>query len=432
MDSVFDFNLSRPKFNPLQGDIKTDVLIVGGGIAGLLCAALLKNAGVDCVVAEADRICQGVTGYTTAKITYQHGAVFDQMLRRFGGETASRYLEVNKSAIEKYRSLSKNIDCDFEGCTSYVYSLKNRDKIEREVDAINRLGGKAEFTCNTSLPFKVVGAAKVQNQAQFNPLKFLFSIAKDLKIFENTRVLNVTPYGAVTDKGKITADKTIIATHFPIINKHGGYFLKMYQHRSYVIALQNAQKVNGMYVDESENGLSFRNYKDCLLLGGGGHRTGKQGGNWQELRKLATQYYPDAKEVCFWATQDCKTLDDVPYIGQYSKNTPNLFVTTGFNKWGMTSSMVSAMILTDMILGRKNEFADVFLPSRSILHKQLAINTTETVVSLLTPKVPRCPHLGCALKYNKYEHSWDCACHGSRFSKDGKLLDNPATKDLEL
>ena len=206
----------------------------------------------------------------------------------------------------------------------------------------------------------------------------------------------------------------------------------MYQHRSYVLGLKNAPNVNGIYVDENDKGLSFRNYGDTLLLGGGGHRTGKNGGGWSELREFAAKNYENTREVCHFATQDCKTLDDIAYIGQYSKNTPWLYVATGFNKWGMTNSMVAAQILTDLITDKPNEFAKVFTPSRSILRPQLMINIGETAVNMLTPTAPRCSHLGCALKYNKQEHSWDCSCHGSRFASDGRVIDNPAKKDKSI
>ena len=203
----------------------------------------------------------------------------------------------------------------------------------------------------------------------------------------------------------------------------------MYQHRSYVIALKNAASIKDMYVDENQKGLSFRNYEKLLLIGGGSHRTGSKGGNWAELERVAKKCYPESEEVTRWATQDCMTLDGIPYIGRSSNSTNDLYVATGFNKWGMTSSMVSAMILSDMMIGRKNKYEEVYCPSRTIFHPQLAINMVESVKGLLTPTVPRCPHLGCALKYNKLEHSWDCPCHGSRFTEKGKLINNPATDD---
>ena len=221
-----------------------------------------------------------------------------------------------------------------------------------------------------------------------------------------------------------------MATHFPFLNRHGSYFLKMYQHRSYVLALEHAANVGGMYVDEAAEGLSFRNAQGMLLLGGGSHRTGKQGGGWRELEAFAKRHYPRAHIRYRWAAQDCMTLDGVPYIGPYSARTENLYVATGFNKWGMTSAMAAAMLLTDMVQGKRPDDAPVFSPSRSMLRPQLALNALEAAASLLTPTAPRCPHMGCALKWNSQEHTWDCPCHGSRFTKKGKCIDNPATGDL--
>lgn len=239
------------------------------------------------------------------------------------------------------------------------------------------------------------------------------------------------PHKARTAHGEIRCEKMIVATHFPVLNKHGGYYLKMYQHRSYVLALEGAEDVGGMYVDENDRGLSFRNYKDMLLLGGGAHRTGKKGGGWRELEHFVKTHYAGATEVCRWATQDCMTLDGACYIGKYAKSTPDMYVATGFNKWGMTSSMVAAMMLCDMVRGKRSEYEELFCPSRSMLHPQLALNAFESVKGFLTPTVPRCPHLGCALKYNPEEHTWDCSCHGSRFSEDGELINNPATDDIK-
>lgn len=429
MQSVWERGTPQVKFKALDGNKNTDVLIIGGGIAGILSAYKLKNAGVDCMLSEAAEICGGITKNTTAKITVGHGLIYDKLIKRFGFDNARLYLEAQRRAVKEYAHLCRNIDCDFEKKNSYVYSLNNAKKIEREVDALNRLGERATFSYADKLPFEVAGAVCVEGQAQFDPLKFLYTIAKDLPIYEHTKVVELKPNKAITNRGEISFKKLIVATHFPMFNKHGGYFLKLFQHRSYVLALKNAQNVHGMYVDESDTGLSFRNYGDLLLLGGGGHRTGKQGGCWRELEEFAGNYYKDSQIVGRWATQDCMTLDGVSYIGRYSRHTPDVFVATGFNKWGMTNAMVGANILCELVQEKHNPYADVYCPSRSILHPQLAVNAFESVVGLLTPTVPRCPHLGCALKYNRTEHSWDCSCHGSRFAKDGKLIDNPATAD---
>ena len=206
--------------------------------------------------------------------------------------------------------------------------------------------------------------------------------------------------------------------------------MKMYKSRSYVIALKKADNVNGMYIDENDKGLSFRNYKDLLFIGGSNHRTGKNSDAYEPLRAFAKDHYPDSKEKYHWATQDCMSLDYMPYIGHYSKSTTNWYTATGFNKWGMTGAMVGATLLRDIICGIDNSYAEVFTPSRSIIKPQLFINAAETAINLVTPFPKRCTHLGCALKYNKHEHSWDCPCHGSRFDEKGRIIDNPAQKNI--
>lgn len=430
MDSIWTKSASLPQFRTLEGSVKTDVLIIGGGITGVLCAYFLQEKGVDYLLAEGSTICSGITKNTTAKITSQHGLIYDKLLKSVGIEKAKMYLEANQNAVKKYFELCQDMDCDFKEKTNCVYSLDDRGKLEREAAALDKLGFPAEIIETKELPFPTAGAVSFENQAQFHPLKFLAKIAQNLNIYEHTFVKELSEHTAVTDKGSIAFQKLIFATHFPIDNKHGMYFLKMYQHRSYVIALENAPKLRNLYVDEAKGGLSFRCYQDDLLLGGGAHRTGKRGGNWQELRNFAAEHYPKAREKYFWATQDCMTLDGIPYIGVYSKRMPGCFVATGFNKWGMTSSMAAAMILADLVLEKENMYAPVFDPSRNMLKPQLFINSWEAVANLLTISKKRCLHLGCALKWNEAEHSWDCPCHGSRFDEFGNLLDNPANGDL--
>ena len=419
-------------FSPLKGNAKTDVLIIGGGIAGLLCAYFLQNAGVDYILTEADKIGGGITKNTTAKITSQHGLLYHKLFKNSGAEKTKMYLNANQSALAEYRRLCANIDCDFEEKDAYVYSLSDRKIIENELSALNKIGFAAEFARKIPLIPEIAGAIKFPRQAQFHPMKFIAGISKGLNIFEHTKINELIPRAAITEYGgKISANHIIIATHFPFLNKHGGYFLKMYQHRSYVIAFENTPDVNGMYLEEKTDGLSFRNYNGLLLIGGGDHKTGKKGGNWKVLRDFAANICPESREKYSWSTQDCMTLDGVPYIGRYGKSTEKLYVATGFNKWGMTSAMVAAMILTDMIFGRKNEYAEVFSPQRSMMKPQLLLNALTAVGNLLTPTVPRCPHLGCALKWNPAERSWDCPCHGSRFEENGRIIDNPATGGLK-
>ena len=430
MESLWHKTVQLPQFPRLKGDISTDVLVIGGGMAGLLCAYQLSKAGVDCVVVERKRIASGVTGDTTAKLTSQHGLIYSKLAKKGGLEAAKLYLQANEDALSEYLTLCAEIPCDFKEESHTVYSRQGMRELEKELSVLSRLNFPAELVGGLPLPFSTTGGIRFPHQAQFHPLKFLGGIVDDLTIYESTPVQSLSKTEAVTEHGKIHANAVIVATHFPFLNKHGSYFLKLYQQRSYVLALEHAPIPEGMYLDAKENGLSFRSWGGCLLLGGGGHRTGKQGGGWAELESFAREHYPDAKIVSRWATQDCMSLDGIPYIGQYSASTPNLYVATGFNKWGMTTSMAAAKLLANQICGKENPCSALFSPSRSMFHRQLGINAVEAAVNLLTPSRKRCPHLGCALKWNDQEHSWDCPCHGSRFSEDGTLLDNPSTEDL--
>jgi len=431
MDSIWENDVQMPHFLPLAGELQTDVLVIGGGLAGILCAWQLKQEGVDCVLIEQGRIMGGVSGRTTAKLTSQHGLIYGKLLKAQGPEQARLYWQANQAAVEKLSALAERADCDFSRQNSYLFTTTSPEALEAEMAAYERLGIPAQWESSLPLPFPVAGAIGFSDQAQFHPLKLAAYLAEDLQIYENTKALSFSGNRVQTPKGTVTAKKIIVATHFPLLNKHGAYFLKLYQHRSYVIALENAARTEGMYLDCEQNGLSIRSAGNWLLLGGGGHRTGKQGHGWKLPEMAAEKYYPQGKIVSRWATQDCMSLDGMPYIGRYSKATPDLYVATGFQKWGMSSSMVAARLLTDLILDRENPGEVLFSPSRRSGYKQLLCNSAESAVNLLRPTRPRCPHLGCALRWNAAEHSWDCPCHGSRFDRNGKLLNNPATDDMK-
>ena len=398
------------------------------------------------------------------------------MITEFGEEKARQYAKANELAIKKYKEIieDRRIECDFEEKPSYVYSLNEVDVLKEEVEAAKKLGIDAEFVQKANLPFKINGALKFNNQAQFNPLKFLKDISNELVIYENTRALEIKENLVVASGGNITAKNIVVATHYPIMNAPGYYFMKMHQERSYVLALENKSEIDGMYIDLNKEGYSFRTYNNLLLLGGISHRTGEneEGGSYDELRKVAKRLYPKAKEKYHWSAQDCMTIDGIPYIGRYSSETPNIYVATGFNKWGMTSSMVSAMIISDMILEKENDFSEIFSPRRfdlSLSINNIANDLIETAKNFIAQKVyipsseiehiknghagiveyngqkvgvykdkqgkefivsTKCTHLGCQLSWNADELTWDCPCHGSRFDYKGRLIGSPATKDL--
>lgn len=479
MKSVWTEGYEFRKRESLDKDMEIDVLVIGAGIAGILTAYMLKKKGVDVAIIEAKEIASGNTKNTTAKITSQHNLIYHKLIKEFGEEKAKEYALANELAIKKFQEIIKeeNIDCDFEKEDAYLYSLNDIDKLQKEFEAAKKLGIKPELVNNVEIPIEVKGALKFSNQAQFNPIKFLKAISKDLTIYENTKALKINEKENLvsTKKGNIKANSIIIATHFPIINVPGYYFMRMHQERSYVLALENASNIKGMYIDIDKKGYSFRNYKNLLLFGGAAHRTGEneEGGSYDKLRKAVKNIYPDSKEKYYWSAQDCMTLDGIPYIGQYSLDTPNIYVATGFNKWGMTSSMISAMILSDMILGNENNFSDIFSPNRfdmSSSMKNAADDVITTAKNFIAQKIhipsetleniqnghggivdyngkkagvykdengnvftvsTKCPHLGCELKWNPEELSWDCPCHGSRFDYRGTWIESPAIKRLD-
>lgn len=432
MDFLWTKDIKPVSFPAINSDIETDVIIIGGGMAGILCAMRLENAGRDYILLEGEKIGHGITKGTTAVLTAQHDMLYQDMIKKFGAEKSKLYLEANLKAVKEFSSLAKKIECDFEEKPSVMYSTGNRLLMEREAQAVRSLGFNAEFETKINLPVEIAGAVVYPGMAQFHPLKFLYSMAEGLNIYENTFVRKIEGTCAITDKGKVKGKKIIIATHFPFLNKHGLYFMKLYQKRSYVIACKTSYSLDMTAEDIAENGFYMRNYKDLLLIGGGDHRTGKEGGGYKAVSDFAKKYFPDSKEVYRWSNQDCISLDGLPYIGQYSPSLPDVYTACGFNLWGMTTSMYASEILTDLVLGKENRYSRVFSTNRSMINPQLFSNFGNTFIDFCIPTTKRCSHLGCALKWNPAEHSWDCPCHGSRFTQSGEVIDNPAMKNIDF
>lgn len=433
MAELWTQGLQRPRFPRLHGDTSTEVLVIGGGMAGVLCARELHARGVDCLLVEGKTVGSGITKGTTATLSAHQDMLYQDMEARFGTETARNFCRANVEALEKFRALARRYDCDFEEKPHYRYALTpgQANRLQAEAETVRRLGFAAEYRTRTPLPFPVAGAVYLPGMAQFHPLRLLYALAGGLNIRENTPVRDLADGVAFTDRGRILARKIIVATHFPLGRVRGMYFLKLYQRRSYVLALEGGPDVAGTYAGMGKNGVSLRNYGDLLLLSGGGHRTGG-GCGWDTVRDFAVRYVPGLRERCTWANQDCVSLDGLPYIGPFGGRLPDLYVATGFHAWGMTTSMVAAALLADQVTGKKNPYAAVFDPGRSVWHPQLLSNLGHALLNVVRPTARRCSHLGCALNWNPAEHSWDCPCHGSRFTGNGAVLDGPATKDIRI
>lgn len=460
----------------LTSDISVEVAVIGAGMAGILTALLLKEQGIQAIVLEADRIGSGQTKNTTAKITAQHNLIYDRLIKDMGMRKARQYAQANMQAIEEYRRIimDYNIECHFSDCPAYLYTKENPDAVRQEAEAAGSLGIDAIFTTETTLPFSIKGAVKFNNQAVFHPLEFLKAAAQDLTVFEHTKAKRLDGDKIITENASVTAKHIVFATHFPFVNVPGYYFAKMHQGRSYVLALETSAMLDGAYLGIDSDSLSLRQVGDMILLGGGGHRTGENyiGGKYQMLRSKAKEFWPQSREVACWSAQDCMTPDSVPYIGRYSRSRPNWYVCTGFGKWGMSSSMVAATLISNSIIGQRHPCSPVFSPQRHITPpaaKSIMKNGLEAAKGLgrgvfAVPKENidnfpnghggiveyggekygvykdedgqcyivevRCPHMGCQLEWNPDELSWDCPCHGSRFDYRGKLIDNPAQENL--
>ncbi len=457
-ESLWKRTIEMPERESLKGDLQVKNLVIGAGMAGILTAYLLQREGCEVVVVEAKTIASGQTGNTTAKLTCQHGLIYDKLIHKVSMEKAKQYARANMDALRMFEQIieEEGISCHLVHCPAYLYTTSEEGiaELRREAEAAKSLGIEARFVKGsrvTGLPFEVKAAVRFANQAQFHPLEFLKPLAKKLTIYENTKVLEVKEHKVTTNRGVITADNIVFATHYPIMNVPGFYFLRQHQERSYVLALASAEVEawqNGMYYSIDENGLSLRSYEDMLLLGGGSHRTGKgvdmhaetcknYGKGYGYLREVAKEYFPQMQEVAAWAAQDCMSHDDVPLIGRYSVFRPYWYVATGFHKWGMTSSMVAARVISHEICGGEGLYGRVFSPQRFYVQaawKNLLTDIGESVKGLwkgfFHEEGHRCPHMGCEMEWNEEEQSWDCPCHGSRFDKEGELLDNPAQIDL--
>ena len=476
MESLWRSTCPMPAFPPLRGPLAAEAAVVGGGLCGLLTAFALQEAGLETVVLEAERILSGASEGTTAKITAQHGLIYDRLLSQRGEAFARGYAQAQQHALARYAALVRTLDiaCQFERKPAFLYATAPSPALERECAACERLGLPVSLTGAAALPFEAAQALRMEDQAQFHPLRFGKALARRLTVYEHTRVTGVHAGLLRTERGEVRARHIVLCTHFPIRNVPGLYFARMHQARSYVLALDGAPDVGGMWRDASDGGYSLRNAGGLLLLGGAGHRTGRHpvSSSFRLLRDAARTWYPDARETARWSAQDCMTPDGVPYIGRYAESTPDWYVATGYNKWGMSSSMVAACRISDWIAGDAPYAPGIFDPRRfnadtavevlqtggqalkglglqylTVPETQVGelpeghggVVSTETEEKVGVYREPggclhavgtRCPHMGCQVAWNPDEKSWECPCHGSRFDLDGHVIDNPAQEDL--
>ncbi|GEO25408.1 (2Fe-2S)-binding protein [Alicyclobacillus acidoterrestris] len=486
--------VEMPTFSPLDEDIHVDVAIVGGGITGVTAAYLLIREGVSVALLEADRLLCGSTGHTTAKLTAQHNLFYDELISHGGLDKAQRYYESNQRAIDFVQSTATelNVDCEFQFEDAYVFATtaKSAQRIEKEYQAYQKLQIPGDITDTIPLHIPIHNAIRMSHQAQFHPLKFLAALVHEIqekgaRIFEQTVAVDVTYDNApaiITRTGhRVTARKILACSHYPFYSGQGYYFARMYAERAYVLAAKTKTDYPaGMYICAESPARSLRSARvhgePVVLITGDGHRTG-QGPDtfthYKNLQAFGEQVFGAMDILYRWSNQDLYTLDKIPYIGEIANVHPNVLVATGYKKWGMSSGIVAAHILRDLALGRDNPYADLYHPGRFYadpsLRKFLMHNGTVTahlikgklqipahhpddlVVgegSVVTYNGHRtgaykdeqgtiylvdttCTHMGCEVNWNHAERTWDCPCHGSRFTYTGDVVQGPAKKPLE-
>ena len=495
MNSFWTQNFKSKSYESLDKNLNVDVCIIGGGITGISCGYYLAKNNLNVCILEKDKIMEKTSGHTTAKITSQHGLIYKYLYDSYGEDTARKYLESNQEAITNIKNIidSEDIDCDFEFQNNYVYTTGANEvkKIKDEVKTLEKLDYDARFLDKISLPIPNVKAAiEFHHQAQFNPIKYTEGLCEYITnhnglIFEHSKVMKLKQvgkeYNIYANDKVVNAKYVIIATRYPIINFPGFHFLKMYSEASNLIAVETSSSLfKGMYINNDVPAFSFKtaiyNGKRILLVGGFNHKTGAKidlSNSYTLLEQKAKELYPDSKVLYKWNTHDSVSLDKIPYIGEFSTFYPNVYVATGFKKWGMTTSNVAANIITDKILGKENKYEDIYNPKRlrpiknrkefgnilkesshSLLFNKLdlpaaepkdinpgeckIVNDNGTKVGIYKDEnskeykiIPKCMHLGCELSWNNLDKTWDCPCHGSRYTYEGKLIYGPSKKDLK-
>ena len=487
-------SIDLPQFSQLNEDLDVDVAIVGGGITGITAAYLLANEGLKIALLEGDRLLNGTTGHTTAKVTAQHDLIYDELISNLGENRAKLYFEANKEAMNFIKNtISKlQIDCDFLEQDAIIYATtdKYEKKLQKEADAYKQLGINGYLTKEIPLDFNIKNAIIMKEQAQFHPLKYLSAllqtlVEKDVHIFENTVAVKVEkgkrPIVKTRNGASVTSNYVLSCTHFPFYEGKGLYSARMYAERSYVLAAKTKKSYpGGMYLSAEDPKHSLRsaviNKEEMVLIAGYSHQTGKDEKTLEKYKALEAfgeNVFGLEAVPYHWSAQDLITLDKVPYIGPITSDRPNVLIATGYRKWGMTNSVVAALLFRDRIIGKENGFEKLFTPSRFHLNpsaKKLAKVNTEVITELVKGKLEKsdfdpenlkndegavitvegqrkgaykdvdgmlhvvdttCTHAGCEVNWNDGERSWDCPCHGSRFSYTGEVIEGPAEKPLQ-
>ncbi|GEN83831.1 oxidoreductase [Sporosarcina luteola] len=484
-----------PTFQSLKEDLEVDVIIVGAGITGITSAYLLAKEGLKVAVIEADKVLNGTTGHTTAKITAQHDLIYDEFIQNMGRSTARLYFEANMEALEFIRKTveEQGIDCDFTTVDAYMYATSDKyaEKIKKEADAYKRLQINGGLIDGIPFDIDVKNVLVMKDQAQFHVTKYLVHlidlfIKRGGQIFEDTVAVNIEtgeqPVVLTRDENRISAKHVLVCTHFPFYEGTGLYSTRMYADRSYALAVKSKKKFpSGIFISADEPTRSFRsiqeNGEELVLIVGENHKTGQSPvetmEHYKALETFGEEVFGLEEIKQRWSAQDLVTLDKLPYIGEITTGNPNILIATGFRKWGMSNGTAAALLFRDKVTGKQNRFEKLFTPSRFYAHpslKNFLVQNANVVGQLIKGKLDSpnrkpedlakgegavitldghrkgayrdddgkihivdttCTHVGCEVAWNNGDKTWDCPCHGSRFTFTGEVIEGPAEKPLQ-
>lgn len=432
------------EYPPLRGPHTADAVIVGGGFTGITTALWLCRAGLRVTLLEAETLACGSSARCAGMLSLTGRIMLEKLERQRGVEAAGAYVRSQLAAFGAIRSMALEAEdgLGWQDADARILAAGKADRLSAEADALRRAGAAAEAGAATHAPLPAAGEMVIRNMACLDPMRYFYrltleAVLSGLIIHEHSRVIALETNMAQTADGVVKAPFVVLATGYPLVNVPGWYFLRLRQRRRCLVALPDSAGAEGMFFDGGGR-YALRPLQDGMLLqldcGGVGFRPGEDGLACYK-RRLAP-WLGNAATV--YEGVETFSADGLPYIGPYSRKTPNLFVACGYGGSGLLGSMTAAQLISARVLGLAADSAWVFSGQRSgnsVLAQEAASAAGVAwryMLGWLRPFAPRCPHMGCKLVYSPARRLWECPCHGSRFDSIGHLLNAPAAEDADI